>query len=85
MRLLRATRWRPTGAFGHGESAIELGRDPPVSESRSSSSGVRVLPTRRSRQILRLVAEALLPLIESRELIPRAVFDSGGRRLALTS
>ena len=59
MRLRRATRWRPAGAFGRGESAIEFGSREPVSESRSSSSGVRILPTRRSRQILELVAEAL--------------------------
>ena len=30
----RAMSWRPAGAFGRGESAIEFGRDPPVSESR---------------------------------------------------
>ena len=59
LRLRRATRWRPAGAFGHCESAIEFGRAPPVSESRRSSSGVRILPIRRSRQILELVAEAL--------------------------
>ena len=41
LRLRRATRWRPAGAFGHCESAIEFGRAPPVSESRRSSSGVR--------------------------------------------
>ena len=28
----RATRWRLAGAFGRGESVIEFGSDPPVSE-----------------------------------------------------
>ena len=60
LRLRRVTSWRPTGAFGRGEPGVEFGRDPPVSESRSSSSGVRVLPTCRSRQILRFRVEMQL-------------------------
>ena len=57
--LRRVQSWGSAGAFGRGEAAIEFGRDPPVSESRFSSSGVRILPTRQSRQILSFVAEAL--------------------------
>ena len=30
--LSSATSWRPAGAFGRGESGIEFGSDPPVSE-----------------------------------------------------
>ena len=33
--------WGDAGACGLGESGIEFGRDLPVSESQSSSSGVR--------------------------------------------
>ena len=66
VRLRRATSWRPTGSFGRGESAIEFGRDPPVSESRELVVRYAELPAAcRSRQILRLVAEVLLPLIDS--------------------
>lgn len=87
LSLRRATRWRPAGALGRGESANELGCDPPVSESRRSSSGVRILPTRRSRQILRLLARARAceachklharPSRFSGVDWSRAVFDSG--------
>ena len=28
----RATSWRPAGSFGRGDSGIEFGSDPPVSE-----------------------------------------------------
>ena len=37
----RAMSWGDAGACGLGESGIEFGRDLPVSESQSSSSGVR--------------------------------------------
>ena len=66
LRLRRVKSWRPAGAFGRGESAIEFGRDPPVSESRELVVWYAELPAAcRSRQILRLVAEVLLPLIDS--------------------
>ena len=41
LRLRRVKSWRPEGSFGRGELGVWFGRGPPVSEPRSSSSGVR--------------------------------------------
>ena len=62
MSCARAMSWKSEGAFVRGESAIEFGRDPPVSESRELVVRDAELPA----EFWARVSE----LIESRELSP---------------